>query len=283
MLKPVLESEAVGQVKSDYGELKQALEVSSLPLFFTYLGAFPEYLDYITDQLISNLKDSQFNSLHQLIGEQITDLIQSSLVQSEEAREWLNRYSHSPEYYYFQQNTNAIYSTNIKLAFIFIALREAVKGWAIAAKKLSSSNSFSSQDNSPVSERDFVFDDILTQLPPSYPNLPNTSNLSSPSQSLAQTAARSIEVNLLQEYLVICRNDFQDHMKQNEFWILRLGIEKMILSSLDSMPTLIFSPINVVLNLSSKYPNFPDLLYLLSEHFPTYAVQRLIFSGYLNQ
>jgi hypothetical protein len=33
--------------------------------------------------------------------------------------------------------------------------------------------------------------------------------------------------------------------------------------------------------MTKKHKNYPELLYLLSEHFPTSVVQRLMFSGYI--
>ena len=70
-------------------------------------------------------------------------------------------------------------------------------------------------------------------------------------------------------------------MKKEEFLILRVGIEKLILSSLVLMPEKIVSPINIFYKLTEKYEEFPELLYLMYEHFPTLVVQKMIFSGFM--
>jgi hypothetical protein len=62
-VNPVLESEASDEVTACYVKLKKALGLPHLPLFFTYIAAFPEYLTYITDQLVVNLEDKKFLAL----------------------------------------------------------------------------------------------------------------------------------------------------------------------------------------------------------------------------
>jgi len=98
---------------------------------------------------------------------------------------------------------------------------------------------------------------------------------------LVRTDARAIEKDLLPRYLFLCQQEFNQLMKKEEFLILRVGIEKLILSSLPLLPEKIVSPINVFYKLTEKYKEFPELLYLMSEHFPTLAVQKMLFSGFM--
>src|SRR3990167_1922351 len=137
-ITPVYENQANDEVKKDYLKIKQALDLPYLPLFFTYIGAFPEYLGYLTNQFIPNLQNPKFNDLIQDNEDKIYFLIKSSLPKSEEIEDWINRYKNSPSFYNFQKDLEKIFMVNIKLAFIFIALREALKGWVMAAKQLPS-------------------------------------------------------------------------------------------------------------------------------------------------
>lgn len=272
-ISPVLENQADEGVKINYQKIKTALNLPYLPLFFSYIGAFPEYLNYLTDQLIPSLKNSRFNNLIEETAEKIYSLMRSSLIKSEEIGEWLSRYKNSPSFYNFQKDLKKIFTVNLKLAFIFIALREALKGWAVAAKKLPSSASSTFQKDKPsIKDGDFVYEDVLSMVSPS----------SSRSDSdLVRTDARAIEKDLLPRYLFLCQQEFNQLMKKEEFLILRVGIEKLILSSLPLLPEKIVSPINVFYKLTEKYKEFPELLYLMSEHFPTLAVQKMLFSGFM--
>ncbi len=279
-ISPIPESEASEEIKKIYQEIKNSLQLPSIPLFFTYLGPFPEYLSYISKQLVENLRDVKFLDLCTETKTGLIGLIDTTLPKSEEIIEWTSRYKYSPSFYNFQSDLNSIFLTNIKLMYVFIALREAVKGWAIAAKQFSPSiktdYSATSDSNEQIKEEAFIYEDytkgteIITSEAKSQSNLP-------------VTTSQGIEKDLLPEYITLCRNEFLQLMKMDAFWTMRVGMEKLTLSSLALFPHLIFSPINMVIRLTEKYPLFSELLYLLCEHFPTYAMHRMIFSGYLLQ
>ncbi|MBI4226129.1 hypothetical protein HY612_03375 [Candidatus Roizmanbacteria bacterium] len=272
-ISPVYENHAKEEVKIDYQKIKKALDLFYVPLFFSYIGAFSEYLNYLTDQLVLNLQNPNFTALLEETEEKIYSLIKSSLLKSEEMEEWLNRYKNSPSFYNFQKDLEKIFTVNLKLTFIFVSLREALKGWAVAAKKLPASGSFSSEfETIAKKEKDFIFEDALALVP---------STQFQGSSDLAESKAKAIEKDLLPRYIFLCQQEFNQLMKKEEFVILRVGIEKLILSTLPLMPEKIVSPINIFYKLNEKYRDFPDLLYLMSEHFPTLAVQKMMFSGFM--
>ena len=62
-ITPVYENEAKNEVKTAYLKIKKSLELPYLPLFFTYLGGFSEYLSYLTGQLVPILENPKFSSL----------------------------------------------------------------------------------------------------------------------------------------------------------------------------------------------------------------------------
>ncbi len=213
------------------------------------------------------------------------ELIKAHSNPSDEVRDWFVRYGNTPSFYYFQQDTDHIFRTNVKLALIFVALREAVKGWAVAAKKLPGTASKPKKTSSQTIKQDtFIFEDVAEiqhiVMPQSKKTVQN--GLTIRTNGLAKKQESAIEKDLLPQYLKLCRVDFYEQMKTTSYWELRIMIEKFILNALPLMPHIVFSPINVVIDLTKKYDEFPDLLYLLSEHFPTYAVQRMMFSGYMH-
>jgi hypothetical protein len=152
MLNPIPESEAPDEVKINYQKIKNALQLTSLPIFFSYLGSFPLYLNHITTQITNNLSHPDFQRISEETSTSLQSLIKSSLKKSDETKKWLQLYKNSPSFYYFQNDLRNIFLTNIKLAFIFMSLREALKGWAIAAKKLGSNKTVSDPTSNKKTE-----------------------------------------------------------------------------------------------------------------------------------
>ena len=256
-IHPIFETNASEDVKPIYEAIKKSLEVQRLPLFFSYMGAFPEYLNYIANQLTENLQNYEFKLLTEHIGNEIIDLIKPNLLPGEDVRDWFSRYGSSPSFYYFLQDTDSIFRTNVKLAFIFVALREAVKGWAIAAKKLPGQANTPKKKTSEIVKQDtFIFQDVeeIPQIvmPRSDKKSEHIVTTGSSTQ-LAMRESVAIEQDLLPRYLQLCKIDFYEHMKTAPFWELRIGVEKFILNALPLMPHLVFSPINVVIDLTKKY------------------------------
>lgn len=281
-IRPLSEQEASGETKEIYTRLKKAFGLPSVPLFFLYLGPFPEYLSYIAKQIIANVEDPRFQHNIQDTSGSLKQHISSALPKGEMIQKWSNLYSNSPSYYHFQQNLKDIFQTNIQLAYIFVSLREALKGWAVAAKKIGSTSYEAKKYNvESQEENNLVFGDVMKTVmnnwSPGYEN----KNLNATSKSLAQTQSNSLEKDLLPDYLELCKLSYSLHMKREAFLHLRVWCEELVLADIQNLPQHIFSPINVILQYTGKYTNFPDLLYLLTEHFPTYAVQRMIFSGFM--
>jgi len=269
MISPIFESQADEKIKKVYQQIKQAFSVTKPPIFFCYLAPFYEYFSYIATQIITNLKNEKFIEIINETRDIILKLIKDNLKKSEETNEFLNRFKHSPQFFYFQKDLEKIFDTNLKLTFIFIALREAIKGFAIAAKKIGAQTEAASFSSKPkIDEEEFIFNlnevvDLKekTQEPKndiqSFPN------------AIINAPFSAIEKDLLTAYLQLCRNDFYLLLKKEEYVFIRLEIEKIILRFLSLLPELIVSPVNLVIEMTKKYKNYPELLYLLSEHFPT--------------
>ncbi len=254
-------------VEKNYQELQQSLGLPHVPIFFTYFAPYPEYLDYITQQIVTNTNDARFIALAQELSIEIARLLNESFPKGGVLSDWLARVKNSPSYYNFKKDNRHIHSVNAKLAYIFIALREAIKGWGIAAEKLPDKTQHVQK---VVVEEPFIYESIE----------PVTSPILHPAEKMDRSD-KGIEIDLLPHYLELCRNEYGTILKSELFLSIRVQTEKTMLNTLTLFPHLITSPIDVMYKLIGKYPNHPDFLYQLSEHFPTYAVQRMLFSAYL--
>ena len=287
-MKPVPSSQASPQVKISYDKIRDAIGLPHVPIFFTYLGAFPEYLEYITDQVVENLQSHSFKTLSHDIGVDIQSIIAATLPISDKMQEWKLLHKFSPEYFYFQKDTLRNYELNLQLAFIFIALREAVKGWAVAAKKLPETAGRQTNHFETATEEDLIFGNFIATA--TQPTEMRTANINSAQNAgimlhenaLAKGSNSGIVQNLLPQYIRLCQLSFMGLLKNEQTLFTRVRLEKIILSSIDLLPHFIVSPINVVYQLTAQYPEFYELIHLLSEKFPTLAMHRAMFSGYMN-
>lgn len=255
-IRPLPYSEATGRVKENYERIIQVFGTGHLPLFFQYIGPFPDYLDYITGQISSNLKDRKFTSFTGDIGNILHSL--------------MSEYFPKPaitavykETHHLGSYLEHIYQVNMKLVFIFIALREAVKGWAVAAKKLSSTTP-------PIARQEeerFVYD--------------YTASFDFSGRSELKINENYPGADLFFTYMDMCKAEFESLIKQTDYLVLRVETERIILRSLPLLPEIIFSPINVFLEKTTHSTNYGELLYLLCELFPQLSVQKALFSAYM--
>lgn len=285
-MNTIPEHEADETVKKQYNLLKTAFGSAHVPLFFTYIGPFPNYLTYITEQIVRITHDTRFEKLNMELGQDINRLIHTMLPLSPEVLDLYARYQHTPSFYNLERDLWQVYKTNIRLALLFVALRESVKGWAVAAKQLPK-HAGATELREKMKEEDASHVFVLQ----GYEAMQNTYKSAQDDRKANEIiSTRSdeniqerdgIEVNLFPQYLRLQQEEFFSVVKTEQYVYLRVYIEELLLASLPHLPHPLVSPINVVLELTSEYKNFPDLLYLVSEHFPTLAVQRLIFSGYV--
>lgn len=285
-IRPISETDASAEILVHYEQIKAALKLPHVPLFFQFIANFPEYLDYIGNQIVENLSDARFSAVIQTRNEMVAEIFREDFEKGKEVGEFLNRYRNTPEFYNFKKDVDDLFLTNAKLVFIFISLREAVKGWAVAAKKLPD---FVAGRGSRIPDQDKLIEEELVYGLDSVAGRGSRVNTETSQQygiarqteGLAKREEGQLTIALLPEYLRLCRNEFSQLLKTQQFLFLRVELERVVLRSIDVLPHKIESPINVVLELTTKYPTFPDLLYLLSEHFPTYAMHRWLFSAYL--
>ncbi|GEM_PF-4155829 len=133
---------------------------------------------------------------------------------------WRQRYQYSPSYYFFEKNINQIISTNLKLFFIFLSLRETIKGWAIAAKKLTStsqSQSKKTDDFSINNSEKVIFEDLN--------NLKNEIVLAE--RNLQKNEKNQLEVNLLYKYLRLCQITFSQFLETEKYFLFRVEMKKL--------------------------------------------------------
>lgn len=286
-LKKINDHEAPHEVAHCYKRIREALGIPTTPVYFQYLGAFPPYLTYIIDSIVANLESPSFKSLAAQQGEFAHRIYRENFEPTQQIYSFVQQHIHDPELFHFKNDIQKILEVNARIMLIFIALRECVKGWAVSAKKLPyQTTTYEETGEVPVQEKEeLLYGEVgLTQQKrPDSQNEHLVVDETVVSNKLIRRDTTGVVKALLPEYLLLCRNGFSQLLKDQAFLFFRVSTEKMALSAIDRLPEKLFSPINAVLELTHEYKHFSDLLYALSEHFPTYAVQRFLFSGYLKR
>lgn len=236
-LRPQEEYNAPQQVLNDYTKISQMLGVPHVPMMFQYVGVFPEYCSYLTQQMERALQDKKITAI---IDDQAT-IVQEIMTTIFPLPDGLKKAS-------VQMHTEIerLVSANAKLSFLFICLRETVKSWGSV-----------------------------------HGSLPGTTKKEE--ETALQIIPKSLlyERNNYDDFFTKAATTFEELQKDERLLFFRVKLEKMILSAIDMVGNPLFSPINVVLQLTNKYENFSDLVYLLADEFPSHAVKRLLFSGWL--
>lgn len=301
MLTPLYVSEDP-QVQYQYEQLCDGLNMHHVPLFFAYFGNFPAYLEYITLQLKDNLQDETFAHLIRTKEAMITELMNDAFDIPEAISEWVQKYRYTPSMYEFKYNVQSIARTSVVIALVFVALREAVKGWAVAAKRVESTSKYGSKydddphenKESPNDVSDDVFSRMLIQMSKEYKSgTPRQPKKEAPNQNsnemvhvgnnrgIAHQQERGIERDLLQDYLRLTREEFEFQKRSNLFWTLRVKIEEFLQLWIHELPHPIQSPINVTSSLIKQYPHANEFMSILIDNFPTLGVQRMMYSMYM--
>ncbi len=284
-VQPAFSEHATQEVQEAYRKIAQAFGLSHPPLFFQYIGAFPDYLLYITDSIVSNVSHPKLQTFITQLCSFSDEIFRDSFTPSEDMREFIERYKLSPDMYYFKKDIERITRSNAAIMLLFLALREAVKGWAVAVKKLPSAASTTREEVAPNIQEELIYGDMLTLITQNnkQSQSENQTQILIESGGLVKRDGQAVEVALLPAYLQLCQEGFSELLKKKEFLFFRVEAERTALRMLEFLPEKVMSPINIVLELAKKYPNFPDLLYMLSEQFPTSSVQRWLFSGFMKR
>ncbi len=199
-VKPLNFEDATDEIKEIYQKLIKILEVNHLPIFFQYFGSFPEYLKFISPQIINLLSNEKFKIIIDENEKNILQLFKNQFFIPEEIFFWRQKYQHTPFYYHFESDLKKISLTNLKIAFLFISLREAVKGWAIASKKLTSKNKFyKDTGNDYIDKKNIIIFEDLEII---------KNEIIKNSKTLLKNTDNKLEINLLYDYLNLCKKNF---------------------------------------------------------------------------
>lgn len=257
-LKPLTDDEADDSTRVIYQQIRDELELDSTPLFFQYIGRFPKFLQYFWTCTTRVLNDATFKEMVQQ-GQVLTlDLFKGAYNPSSTAIELVTHLlKNSTSEEFIRSKIEILAKTNITLALIFVASREAVKGWAISTRLLS--------DKYDEAHYEFVTGHVEREVENSIVSL--GANMEKVTDSKQFDYVR---------FMAIVQSEMDDSVKKNSHLYGRLELEEFLVRSKDHIFINLSYPI--LAQYAYEYKYFDELVYLMSESFPTISTNRIIAS-----
>lgn len=263
-LKPLPEEKAPENIRHIYAAIKDSFQIPSVPLFFQYIGNYPEYLAYVWSVLSPNIQTEGFHNCC----DQIVQISQSAIsviyTPSEPART-LSSQMNTSEKEHLSQTIAELRLLNVRMMILTIAIRESLKGLSIVTKQLSEGSYLQpAEQATEAAISDMVFESMQA-IPSSEISAvdPKVANMLVPIYG-----ANALMISHYPAFFALCADELENLMKTEAYLKARVEMEKithLLLSQLTHPIQL--SYIETEKMLFNK-PHAGDLLFVMKDTFP---------------
>ncbi|OGK15415.1 hypothetical protein A2690_05160 [Candidatus Roizmanbacteria bacterium RIFCSPHIGHO2_01_FULL_39_12b] len=258
-IKPVIDENASDGVVAIYGRIRDGFKLDAIPLFFQYMGNFPDFLEYIWKSIETNLKSAAFWDLSDECKDKCLDLYSSVYSPSAIANELLESiFKNETSAHFIGAKLKNLSITNASIALLFVSMREAIKGWAITTKLLKD-------------KYDHAYFEAVT------PKIEREIETSLVDASSSVQESSKLEQFDYIKFMAIVQSEVDDSIKHESHLHARLALEEHLVDHKDKVE--IDVTYRTLAQYASDYKHFDELVYLLSESFPTIAANRVIVSS----
>lgn len=263
---PVPEQEATGEIRELFADIKQLVGSESVPVIFQYLAAFPDYLSFLWQQARRNLANRQFQQQSEEIITFAQTATKTCYVPAAATVSYVEQLRSGPEYEQLQQFVSHLLQTNAILYLLAISVRESLKGKYLGLQQLSVQLSDDEKKQffsvaAPFAEYQSPIGSLDQK--PTETSL----RLHAHSQGLVTTSYGKFFARMEKEMKAL--------IKQETYLYRRVELERFSLAKLNLLPFPLDSSFVEVTRRSADHPHFSDLLYLLSDVFPTETPYKL--------
>lgn len=264
-IRPIAENEANPEIKERYQEIKNVLDVQRVPLLFQYLAVFPTYFHYIWEQIDGNVRHPAFRSQVSPIVEFASLAIQSIYSPSPILRVLLEKLKGTAAKEALRTTSSKLLSLQSLLYIMSIALRESLKGKYLGIRQIG--KSLSEEEKNTFRAVIEGFEMPITQS--------SDLSLSSSSKSLA-SAVKGMEVSVIADFYKRIEWEMDRLIKREDYLQRRVELERFALQRLPLLPSPLESSFSTIVLHYGDDPHFAELLYLISELFPTQAAYKVM-------
>jgi len=267
-LKPLPEEKASELAQTIYGEIKRSFSIPTVPLFFQYIGNFPDYLDYVWSVVSPNINTDGFHTAcNQLL--QISDSAIAVIYTPSQQVQTLLSQMHPAEKEEIIKTIHELRVLNAKMMILTIAIRESLKGLYITSQQLSAGSSYSGRTEEIEAEK--TIDEIVRE---SLMTVSSSQSLTIDTKVASLLVpvygANSLMISKYPEFFSLSANELEALMKTEAYLKARVEMEKITHILLLQLP----SPIHLSYVQTAKMlfdkPGAQDLIFVMKDTFPSH-------------
>lgn len=274
-LKPVPEQKASREILEIYISIKQTFGLANVPLIFQYLAVFPNYLDFIWQQARKNLNDKEFKSQSAEIEKFAQDAIASVYTPQILTKLFLEKIGERAEKLELTKFVATISAMNASLYLLSLAIRESLKGRYLGIKQIG--------ERLEEKEKE-AFNDISEGFYTSNKADKRNADIGAISEKgLVARQKQGITVSIFAQFFDIMDKEMDKLIKEEKYLTRRVELERFALSRLHLIPHPLDSSITAIFNKAYDHPQFPELIYLTSDLFPTQTPFKLMASAVMKE
>ncbi len=165
---------------------------------------------------------------------------------------------------------------NSSLYLLSLSIRESLKGRYLGIKQIG---------ERLKDEEKAVFDDLSEGfLQPVSDNKEGTANIRiHAATKLAYQSPTGITTSVFAEFFQVIEKEMEKLRKEEKYLTRRVELERFALSLLPLIPHPLDSSITAIFKQAYDHPQFPELIYLISDLFPTQAPFKLLSSAVMKK
>ncbi len=275
-LKPVSEKEASREVAEIYSSIKQTFGLTNVPIVFQYLAVFPKYLSFIWDQALANLNNVEFKNQAKEIENFARIAIGSIYIPQTLTKLFLEKIEERAEKFELTKFVTTISQMNASLYLLSLATRESLKGKYLGIKQIG---------ERLADEEKSVFNDLSEGfLHPSENSMKGNTDIRTHSTTqLTYKSPQGITTSVFAQFFDIMEKEMEKLLKEEKYLTRRVELERFALSRLQFMPHPLDSSITSIFREAYDNPQFPELIYLISDLFPTQTPFKLMASAVMKE
>ena len=273
-LQAVKEEKASPTVKDLYAQIKAALHTTTVPLVFQYIANFENYFLYLWQQLYENLTHPSFEMFINETKEFSYQAIMQLYVQDSKFVNFISL-MHSSERQNISQTVEELITINASLLILLISIRESLKGIMIGTPQLHAQAYIYKNTPEIFQNTQEIF---IKNIPTSSQELTEATKMLAPlfGQNTIIISQYPDFFTLIAEYIVKL-------IQKEEYLRERVDLERIILRIVERLPSPIENSYQKLVELAGNQPYFTELLYLLSETFPSQFPRLMMTSSLMKR
>jgi hypothetical protein len=258
-LRPILQKDASPEIALVYQEIQRLFAIETVPLVFQYIANYEQYFFFLWERMKRNIQAENFPNLcHdiQTFAGQIIEVIETP---SESLQKFIHQI-HPAEKQYIQETITLLENTNTTLLLLLIDVRESLKSIFIGTQRLT--QYASAMKARPVTE----FEEIDTYLVKTV----QEQHISEATNMLAPLFGKnSIMISQYPDFFAFIAEEMEKLKNTEAYLKSRVTLEHLTLQSITHFVQPLGLSYQEFLKLTQGKPYINELLYLLSDGFPS--------------